>query len=135
MIIYTFSDDHIQQVHQLYQEVWWGKDRTLEDTKRCIRGSQVCIGILDDNAKLVGFARVLSDFIFKAIIFDVIVSESSRSQGLGQQLITLMKNHQQLREIKHFELYCFPEMETFYQQFGFSDDINGIKLMRCINTA
>lgn len=82
-VIYIFSDNHIKQVHQLYKEVWWGKDRTIEDTINCVEGSQVCIGILDNNGKLIGFTRIISDFIYKAIIFDVIVSTEQQGNGLG----------------------------------------------------
>lgn len=133
-VIYHFSDNHIKQLNSLYKEVWWGKERTLDDTIRCVAGSQVCIGILDANNNLIGFARVISDFIYKAIIFDVIVSEDSRGNGVGQRLMDLVKNHDELQKVKHFELYCLPEMEAFYSNFGFSTDIDGIKLMRCINT-
>ena len=62
-VIYIFSDNHIKQVHQLYKEVWWGKKRTIEDTINCVKGSQVCIGILDNNGMLIGFTRIISDFI------------------------------------------------------------------------
>ena len=48
--------------------------RTLEDTKLCINGSQICIGIIDENDNLFGFARILTDFIYKALIFDIIIS-------------------------------------------------------------
>jgi len=133
-IIYTFSDDHIKQVHQLYQGVWWGKDRSLEDTTHCIRGSQVCIGILDSNNNLIGFTRVISDFIFKAIVFDVIVSADHRGNGLGEKLMSLIKCHDKLKNVKHFELYCLPEMEAFYSRLAFSTDVGGIKLMRCDNS-
>jgi predicted GNAT family N-acyltransferase len=130
-IIYKFSDNHIKQVHQLYKEVWWGKQRSLEDTIDCVRGSQICIGILDKDLNLIGFARIISDFIYKAIIFDVIVSTNYRGNGLGQKLMLLIKNHAKLKKVKHFELYCLPEMEIFYSSFGFSTDVGGIKLMRC----
>ena len=72
-IIYKFSDEHIKQLHQLYKEVWWANERSLEDTIDCVRGSQICIGILDKDENLIGFTRIISDFIYKAIIFDVIV--------------------------------------------------------------
>lgn len=132
-IIYKFSDEHIKQVHQLYKEVWWAKERTLEDTIHCVQGSQVCIGILDSNDKLIGFTRIISDFIYKAIIFDVIVSTTHRSNGLGQKLMSLVRSHDKLKKVKHFELYCLPEMEAFYSSFGFSTEVGGIKLMRCTN--
>ncbi len=133
-VIYIFSDNHIKQVHQLYKEVWWGKDRTIEDTINCVKGSQVCIGILDNNGMLIGFTRIISDFIYKAIIFDVIVSAEHQGDGLGQQLMGLVKNHESLKKVKHFELYCLPDMEDFYKKFEFSTEVGGIKLMRCINS-
>ena len=132
-IIYQFSDQNIKQVHLLYKEVWWGKERTIEDTINCVKGSQICIGILDSEDNLIGFTRIISDFIYKAIIFDVIVSEAHRGNGLGQRLMNLIKNHDLLKTVKHFELYCLPEMEAFYSSFGFSTEVGGIKLMRCTN--
>jgi len=129
-IIDNFSDEHLKQVHQLYKEVWWAKDRSFIDTVECVRGSQVCIGVLDNDNNLVGFVRVISDFIYKAIIFDVIVSSTNRGKGLGQKLMDLVKNHDKLKKVKHFELYCLPEMEAFYTNLGFSTDVGGIKLMR-----
>ncbi|MDR9830374.1 hypothetical protein RCJ22_32850, partial [Vibrio sp. FNV 38] len=76
---------------------------------------------------------VLSDLIFKAIIFDVIVCNSKKSRGLGVKLMHSIQNHEDLKHIKHFELYCLPEMETYYEKFGFSTEVGGISLMRHIN--
>ena len=133
-VIYSFSPKQIEQVYLLHKQAWWSSGRTIEDTQRCIEGSQVCIGILDDDDNLVAFARVISDFIFKAIIFDVIVDKSHQGKGLGQKLMALIKSHEKLHTVKHFELYCLPDMEKFYEGFGFSTDIDGISLMRCVNT-
>lgn len=132
-ITYELSEKHIKQLHSLYQNVWWAKGRTLEDTKRCVLGSQICVGLADDDENLVGFARVLTDYIFKALIFDVIVSESMRDRGLGKRLITLITSHVRLKSVKHFELYCLPDMQEFYTMCGFSSDLGGVELMRHIN--
>ena len=132
-IIYEFTDEHIKQVHQLYKKTWWAKERSLEDTIDCVKGSQVCIGILDENNNLIGFTRIISDFIYKAIIFDVIVNNACRGNGLGKKIMGLIKSHEKLKKVKHFELYCLPEMESFYSSFDFSTDVGGIKLMRCEN--
>ncbi len=48
----------------------------------------------DANGTIVGFARVLSDFTFKAMIFDVIVAEQCRGQRLGQALVQRIINHE-----------------------------------------
>ena len=72
-IIYQLNRDHIKQLSDLYQNEWWSKGRTLEETKICVDSSQICIGLIDEQGNLSGFARVLTDFVFKALIFDVIV--------------------------------------------------------------
>jgi len=38
--------------------------------------------------------------------------------------------HPDLRAVRHFELYCLPELRGFYERWGFSSDVGGIVLMR-----
>tara|TARA_R110002153_G_scaffold203719_1_gene356632 strand:- start:1616 stop:2020 length:405 start_codon:yes stop_codon:yes gene_type:complete len=131
-IIYNFSDNHIEQLSQMYKDVGWG-ERSTDEILKCLAGSQVCIGILDENNHLIGFTRVISDFIYKAIIFDVMVGAKYRGSGLGKELIGIVKNHEKLKNVKHLELYCLPELEDFYSHLGFSTDLDGIRLMRFNN--
>ena len=132
-VIYALEEKHIVQLHDLYQQEWWYKDRTLMETRKCISGSQVCIGLVDEKNDLIGFARVLTDFISKAFIFDVIVRKSERHSGLGEQLILLVKMHNLLQGVKHLELYCLPEMINFYMELGFSTDVGEVRLMSQAN--
>ena len=129
-VIYKLNDKQIEDLQQLYQKEWWTKGRSFKETKLGVEGSQICVGIVDSSGKLQGFARVLTDYIFKAIIFDVIVSENQRGIGLGNKLLDLIKNHEDLTRVKHFELYCLPEMCGYYERHGFSGNIGEIKLMR-----
>lgn len=126
----TLSAQQLVQLHQLYQQEWWGEGRTLEDTRRCVAGSQLCIGLIDPQGQLVGFARVLTDTIFKAFIFDLIVRQDWRSQGLGKQLLQRITTHEKLSRVQHFELYCLPEMFEFYRALGFTTALGGVQLMR-----
>ena len=115
------------------QQEWWTKGRTLDETKECVAGSQICVGLISANDDLVGFARVLTDFTFKALIFDVIVRNDHRRTGLGDQLMCLVKSHEKLRQVKHFELYCLPEMFDFYAKHGFTTNTGDVRLMRLTN--
>ena len=133
-VIYTLNENHINQLHDLYQHEWWTKSRTLDDTKICVKHSQICIGLIDDQHNLIGFCRIITDYIFKAFIFDVIVQPDMRGAGLGDTLISLVKNHEHLRDVKHIELYCLPDMVDFYTKHGFTSDTGNMQLMRYINT-
>ena len=112
-VIYLLDDTHSLQLHDLYQQEWWSQGRSLAETIKCVAGSQICIGLVDGDNDLVGFARVLTDYTFKAFIFDVIVRRNERGNGLGDKLISLVKTHKQLQDVQHFELYCLPDMVSF----------------------
>ncbi len=47
------------------------------------------IACCDMQDRVIGFARVLTDYTFKALIFDVIVDESDRGQGLEHFTVKL----------------------------------------------
>lgn len=132
-VVYNLTENHIIQLHALYQQEWWTQGRTLEETKRGVAGSQVCIGLIDSSDELIGFARVLTDYTFKALIFDVIVRADQRKTGLGDKLLALIKSHEKLQQVKHFELYCLPEMFDYYTRHGFTTDIGEVRLMRLVN--
>jgi predicted GNAT family N-acyltransferase len=132
-VIYCLSEGHINQLHALYQQEWWTKGRSAEDTEKCVLGSQICIGIVSETDELIGFARVITDYVFKAFVFDVIVRHDRRGLGLGNKLLSLITTHHQLASVRHFELYCLPEMMTFYTKHGFVSDVGKIQLMRLSN--
>jgi GNAT superfamily N-acetyltransferase len=130
IVLSVLSDRHLVQLHNLYQREWWSKDRSLYATRRAVLGSQVVIAMVDEHDELVAFARVLTDYTFKALIFDFIVAGSARNQGLGRKLMDLVTGHEALRTVRHFELYCLPEMVQFYVPHGFSADVGNVQLMR-----
>lgn len=132
-IIYKLTEQQIEQLHQLYHQEWWTNTRSLAQTKQGIAGSQICIGLTDADGYLQGFARVLTDYTFKALIFDLIIANKQRGKGLGEQLINLIKTHPKLTDVASFELYCLPELEDFYAKHDFTKDVGGIKLMRCVS--
>ena len=130
--IYELNPKQIQELHRLYQNEWWTQGRTLEETRRCVEGSQINIGIVDKDDTLQAYARVLTDYTFKALIFDVMVAQHQRGKGLGKRVIETIKTLKELKGVKHFELYCLPEMVPFYERYGFLTDVGDVVLMRYI---
>ena len=119
--INTLDEEQAEQLHRIYQHEWWSKGRTLADVKEMLLHSDYVFGICRaDSGQLVAFARVLSDRVFRAFIFDVIVAAEYRDQGLGLSLVEQIASHPELSRIQSIQLSCLPEMMPFYQKFGFA---------------
>lgn len=133
-MITSLSDNHLEQLDKLYQAEWWTKGREYQDIKRMVENSDIVIGYCEpDNNELIAFARVLTDYVYKAFIFDVIVKESYRGKELGRALINVILQNPSLQGVKHVELYCRPEMVTFYEKWGFSKVLGELTFMRMVN--
>jgi ribosomal protein S18 acetylase RimI-like enzyme len=121
-IISELSDEHKNQLLNLYQHEWWSTGRTMADLETVLSGFSFIIAFVDTNNKLIAFCRVLTDQFKYAYIYDVIVDKEYRKTGLGKKLIESVLNHEKLNKISNFELVCRKELIPFYKQFGFSDD-------------
>jgi predicted GNAT family N-acyltransferase len=97
-----------------------------------LAASDVVVGLTDRATDcLVAFARVLTDRVFFAMIFDVIVSADRRGTGLGEELMNVVLARPELARVRSVELVCQPDLVGFYERFGFSTQVGGSLLMRC----
>ncbi|PYR70462.1 MAG: GNAT family N-acetyltransferase [Acidobacteria bacterium] len=113
------------------KDVWWAHDRTREQVENLLTWSDLVIGLCDDaDDRLVAFARVLTDRTFRAFIFDVIVAAEHRGRGVGRRLMEELLSHPIVRAVELVELYCRPDLVTFYEGFGFTSPDSGVVLMR-----
>jgi GNAT superfamily N-acetyltransferase len=129
-MISQLNESQISELVDLYKNEFWSKDRDRPDVVKMLAATQIIIGLVDDRDRLVGFTRVLTDFVYRATIFDVIVKPTHRKMGLGVQLIDAVINHPELQSIESFSLYCLAEMIPFYERWGFTADLGEMKLMR-----
>lgn len=128
------SDRQAEELKALFEKEWWTKGRDIQGIKEMLAHSDVVIGVsCSENDELIGFARVLTDYTYKALIFDVIVKDGYRGRSLGRSLMARIIDHPSLEKVTHFELYCRPEMLPFYQKWGFSEELGQLHFMRKIN--
>ncbi|TXI90239.1 MAG: N-acetyltransferase [Burkholderiaceae bacterium] len=127
---HSLNTAETEQLWQLFQAEWWTKGRTLEDVQTLLSGPSLIFAYFDQNDQLVGFARVLSDGVYKALLFDVICRQDQRGTGLGRRILHDVTHHPAIKKVQHLELYCKDEMLPFYEKFGFSTELGGIQLMR-----
>jgi GNAT superfamily N-acetyltransferase len=126
-IVETINDNFTNQLASLYENVWFTQNRKKEDIKTMLSHSYLTLGFVKSD-ELIGFCRVISDGIFKAFLFDVIVKEEYQNKGIGRIIIETTVNHKKLINIKHIELYCPDRITPFYKKLGF--DTRTALLMR-----
>jgi predicted GNAT family N-acyltransferase len=91
------SGSQINDLYRLFQMEWWTKGRERKDVEVMVRNSDIVVGMMDAGTEeLIGFARVLTDFVYKAFIFDVIISKPFREQKLGRNLMNAIIHHPKL---------------------------------------
>ena len=116
--IFSFTEPiNPEQLMLLYQQTSWANERGPLDIQQMLDKSQLTLGVWDED-RLIGFARVITDDRYRALIDDVVVDRAYRSQGVASAMLDKL-----LKRLQHVEavmLDCGQELEGFYRQFGFS---------------
>lgn len=66
-----FSNANLDEMKGIYRAVGWTK-HTNETIKQVFEASNV-IALVTKNGRMIGFGRAISDGVFNAAIYDVIV--------------------------------------------------------------
>ncbi|HJT33646.1 MAG TPA: GNAT family N-acetyltransferase [Pirellulales bacterium] len=131
--IEQLTDSQIADLRHLYAREWWTQGRSEAQVRTLIENSDIVVAFCEaESRRLVAFARVLTDFTIKGLIFDVIVDSDFRGQGLGKTLLDTVIAHPALKSVRTFELYCRPELVPFYERWGFTDSLGDLRLMRLV---
>ncbi|TAJ32125.1 MAG: N-acetyltransferase [Nitrospirae bacterium] len=102
----------------LYAQAPWAVGRTLADVQEMLTHTDLALSAWDGD-RLVGFGRVLTDYVYRASIWDVIVDRAYQGQDIGTQLVQRMLHHPSLKRVELFWL-CTRDKQAFYEKLGFS---------------
>lgn len=105
------------QLLELFHQAPWAKNRSLDDAKEMLRHTDLTISAWEGD-RLVGFGRVLTDFIYRATIWDVIVDRAFQGHGVGTEIVQCILNHPRLTRVELFWLCT--RRPGFYEKLGFS---------------
>lgn len=123
-ITYELSEKHVDQLVDLYRNEWWTQERTRTDVAAILAGSDVTIGILEGPTdELVGFVRIVTDFITWGLILDVITRQDRRGYGYGDLLMDFLINDPNLSQIRVLTLRCREPKIGFYERYGFKVEV------------
>ena len=116
--ISTEKPINLDQLMPLMKQTYWAADRSATDVLTTLQNS-VCFGAYDDADTLVGFARVVTDFVSHWYLCDVIVDEAHRGQGIGKMLMAVIVADE--RFAKAPALLKTKDAHGLYRQYGFLD--------------
>ncbi len=89
------------QLLGLFHQAPWAKARSLDDAKEMLRHTDLTLSAWQGD-RLIGFGRVLTDFIYRATIWDVIVDRTYQGQGVGTEIVRRILNHPRLKQVELF---------------------------------
>lgn len=103
------------RMKEIYHSVGW-TNHNEEKIKKVFQSSNV-VTIAYDEDNIAGFGRALSDGVFNAAIYDVVVDEQYQNKGIGQKVIKNLLA--QLDDISCVHLVSTAGNEEFYRKAGF----------------
>jgi ribosomal protein S18 acetylase RimI-like enzyme len=116
----TFSDGKAidaSELAPLYQQAPWAQGRTPDDIRLMLGNTDVAVAVRD-GTRLIGFGRVLTDYVYRATIWDVIVDTDYQGQDIGTQIMQRILDHPDLKRVELFWLCT--RSPGFYEKLGFS---------------
>ena len=107
------NEIEVDKVILLLRQTDWACDRAEEEIIKSITNSTcyfICRG-----KELIGFARIITDFVTTFYLMDVIIDETYRGKGLGKRLMNeIMEDVGDLYGILHTN-----SAQRFYESYGF----------------
>ena len=105
-----------QDLMNLFRQTDWTKGRDERSVSAMLSGSSISVAAWEAK-RVVGYARAVSDGVYRAFVEDVIVDDRHRGTGLGRVLMErLLRELDGVQEVK---LYCVPDLVPFYGKLGF----------------
>tara|TARA_B100000965_G_C19124221_1_gene554561 strand:- start:75 stop:527 length:453 start_codon:yes stop_codon:yes gene_type:complete len=95
----------------------WAKDRTIEQIKQMLSNSNVIITLWNKN-DLVGFGRATTDQVYRAVLWDIVVSKDVQRVGLGKIIVEELLKDKKINSAEKVYLMT-TDSKDFYKQLGF----------------
>lgn len=106
----------------LLKQTYWADKRPKEQVLKSARNSQ-CFGIyLEEENRLVGFARVITDFATTYYLCDVVIDTRHRHKGLGTALVSHIEGLPELKGMRG--ILITRDAHALYERLGYQT-LNG----------
>jgi ribosomal protein S18 acetylase RimI-like enzyme len=121
---------NIDEVIRLLRMTYWANKRPPEQIEKSMQNSS-CYGVrLDGDKKLVGFARVISDYATTYYLCDVIIDTDYQHMGLGTALVSYIESLPEYAGLRG--LLITRDAHDLYRKFGY-EVVNSRVMVKALN--
>ncbi len=103
----------------LNTNAFWEKNRTINDLKKCLANSDVVISLWVGK-EMVGFGRALTDGIYRAVLWDIVIDQNYQGKGFGTLIVNNLLSSKKIKNTKKLYLMT-TNKKLFYSQFEFKE--------------
>jgi len=121
LIIYKMNEKGInyQALKELYHgNADWLMPKKNEEWRELVENTQLWVTAYD-REKIIGFAKLFTDFVRWGQVYDVVVDRNYQGKGIGSGLIKQLIDHESVQRVRTFWLGTSGERIQFYEKLGF----------------
>ncbi|MFI3377739.1 GNAT family N-acetyltransferase [Mammaliicoccus sciuri] len=123
-----FKSENIDSIKVVYESVGWlGHDHEKIE-KIFLNSSHVVI--VKNYDEVIAVARALSDGVFNAAIYDVVVKKTYQQKGISRKMIEILL--EDLKQISCIHLISTTGNEELYRKLGFKKLKTGMAIYNSI---
>ncbi|MDT8283932.1 MAG: GNAT family N-acetyltransferase [Thermovirgaceae bacterium] len=115
-------------LQELYRFASWGRSRSIEQIDLMLQGTSMCFSVRYAG-RLAAFCRILTDFVFRGSLWDIMVHPDHQGKGLGSSLLDYALDHPKIRSIPLIITYT-SELSPFLSRLGFMHEDGAMMLLR-----
>lgn len=120
-VLHEVTGPHVAELRALLDAQWWCRGRSADQVRRMLAASDAVAAVVErGTGRLVGFARALSDGLFRAHVYDVAVAAGHRGRGLGRRVMEAILAHPAVAGAEVVHLDCVADVAPFYARLGFA---------------
>ena len=124
-----FTNANLDEMKEIYLSVGWMK-HTNEIIRQVFEASNV-VALVKVNGRIIGIGRGMTDGVFNAAIYDVVVHRDFQGQGIAKKIVEFLLDR--LSNISCVHIISTSGNEGFYQKLGFKKLKTG--MARYLNTS
>ena len=110
----------ISQLKKLFDiESFWARGRNEKDIRKMLRNSSSIVTLWKEN-ELIGFGRATSDWLYRGVLWDIIIAKEFQHSGYGKMLVNSLLTSNSIKNVENVYLMT-TNCQEFYSSCGFKE--------------